>query len=166
MFYNVTGCGPASISCATFLARLGYTELTVFEKQEFVGGLSTSEIPQYRLPVSAVNFELELLRDLGVRVLTGQPLSRASGLTVRALLEERGFRAVFLGFGQPDPKRIPIFEGLTPAQGFYTSKEFLPRVAKASKPGSLYALPAVLYKCTWKYGFELCLTSHYLSVKN
>ena len=33
------GCGPASISCATFLARLGYTNLTVFEKQEYVGGL-------------------------------------------------------------------------------------------------------------------------------
>jgi dihydropyrimidine dehydrogenase (NADP+) len=33
------GCGPASISCATFLARLGYTNLTVFEKQDFIGGL-------------------------------------------------------------------------------------------------------------------------------
>lgn len=33
------GCGPASISCATFLARLGYTNLTIFEKQEYIGGL-------------------------------------------------------------------------------------------------------------------------------
>lgn len=34
------GCGPSSISCATFLARLGYTNLTIYEKQSFVGGLS------------------------------------------------------------------------------------------------------------------------------
>ena len=33
------GCGPASISCATFLARLGYTDLTIFEKEEYIGGL-------------------------------------------------------------------------------------------------------------------------------
>jgi len=35
----LVGCGPASISCATFLARLGYSDVTVFEKQEYVGGL-------------------------------------------------------------------------------------------------------------------------------
>lgn len=40
------GCGPASISCATYLARLGYTDLTIFEKNEFAGGLSsTGEFP-------------------------------------------------------------------------------------------------------------------------
>lgn len=33
------GCGPASISCATFLARLGYTDITIYEKQDYVGGL-------------------------------------------------------------------------------------------------------------------------------
>ncbi len=43
------GCGPASISCATFLARMGYGDVTVFEKQEFLGGLNTSELPAYRL---------------------------------------------------------------------------------------------------------------------
>uniref|UniRef100_A0A3Q4G1W3 Dihydroprymidine dehydrogenase domain-containing protein n=2 Tax=Neolamprologus brichardi TaxID=32507 RepID=A0A3Q4G1W3_NEOBR len=39
------GCGPASISCASFLARLGYDNITIFEKQKYTGGLSTSEIP-------------------------------------------------------------------------------------------------------------------------
>ncbi len=42
------GCGPASISCATFLARLGYGDVTVFEKEEYLGGLNTSELPAYR----------------------------------------------------------------------------------------------------------------------
>ena len=38
------GCGPASISCATFLARLGYSDVTIFEKEEFTGGLNSSEL--------------------------------------------------------------------------------------------------------------------------
>jgi dihydropyrimidine dehydrogenase (NADP+) len=41
-------CGPASISCATFLARLGYRDLTIFEKENYLGGFSSSEIPQYK----------------------------------------------------------------------------------------------------------------------
>ena len=62
------GCGPASISCATFLARLGYKDLTIFEKENYIGGLSSSEIPQFRLPYSVVSFEVELMKDLGVKV--------------------------------------------------------------------------------------------------
>ena len=50
-------------------------------------------------------------------------------------LKEGGFKAVFVGIGMPDPKRIPMFEGLTKEQGFYTSKDFLPLVSSASKPG-------------------------------
>lgn len=76
------GCGPASISCATFLARLGYDDITVFEKENFVGGLSTSEIPQYRLPFDVVNFEVDLLRDLGVKIEFGRTLSEKD-LTIK-----------------------------------------------------------------------------------
>jgi dihydropyrimidine dehydrogenase (NADP+) len=46
----LVGCGPASISCATFLARLGYSNITIYERDAWVGGLSTSEIPGFRLP--------------------------------------------------------------------------------------------------------------------
>ena len=42
------GCGPASIGCATFLARLGYNDVTIYEKEEFVGGLNSSELPSFR----------------------------------------------------------------------------------------------------------------------
>jgi len=62
------GCGPASMSCATFLARLGYNDITIFEKEEFFGGLNTSELPAYRLPIDVVNFEMDLVKDLGVKV--------------------------------------------------------------------------------------------------
>ncbi|XP_060065318.1 dihydropyrimidine dehydrogenase [NADP(+)]-like [Ylistrum balloti] len=138
------GCGPASISCATFLARLGYSNLTVFERNDYIGGLSSSEIPQYRLPYSVVNFEVELMKDLGVKVVQGKALSTRD-LTLVGL-KEQGYEAVFLGIGLPDSKRIPIFQDLTEEMGFYTSKDFLPKVSRASKAGMCACksqLPAV-----------------------
>uniref|UniRef100_A0A914BUW6 Dihydropyrimidine dehydrogenase [NADP(+)] n=2 Tax=Acrobeloides nanus TaxID=290746 RepID=A0A914BUW6_9BILA len=127
------GCGPASISCATFLARLGYTDVTIYEKQDFIGGLSTSEIPQFRLPYNVVDFEIQLARDIGVKIVTGRKLHK-DDLTLEKLRGE-GNKAVFVGIGMPEPKRVDIFEGLNVENGFYTSKDYLPLVAKASKPG-------------------------------
>ncbi|XP_044255499.1 dihydropyrimidine dehydrogenase [NADP(+)] isoform X2 [Tribolium madens] len=126
------GAGPASLSCATFLGRLGYDNITIYEKQDFVGGLSTSEIPQYRLPISVVNFEIQLVKDLGVKIETGRSLSKQD-ITLEKLLKDT--KAVFVGIGLPQPKLNPLFKDLTPEMGFYTSKDFLPKVAKASKPG-------------------------------
>ncbi|MBN3296653.1 DPYD dehydrogenase, partial [Amia calva] len=127
------GCGPASISCASFLGRLGYDDITVFEKQKFIGGLSTSEIPQFRLPYNVVQFEIELMKDLGIKVVCEKKLS-SDGMTLNSL-KENGYEVVFIGIGLPEPNRHKIFEGLTMEEGFYTSKDFLPLVAKASKPG-------------------------------
>lgn len=129
----IIGCGPASISCGTFLARLGYQNLTIFEKDEYSGGLSSTEIPQYRLPYDVVDFEVNLMKDLGVKVEYGKKLGQ-NGLSVTNL-KNQGYEAVFLGIGLPEPKVDPIFQGLTTAEGFYTSKNFLPLVSKASKPG-------------------------------
>ncbi|XP_058994473.1 dihydropyrimidine dehydrogenase [NADP(+)] isoform X4 [Mustela lutreola] len=127
------GAGPASISCASFLARLGYSDITIFEKQEYVGGLSISEIPQFRLSYDAVNFEIELMKDLGVKIICGKSLS-ANDITLSTLKEE-GYKAAFIGIGLPDPNKNHIFKDLTQNHGFYTSKDFLPLVAKSSKAG-------------------------------
>ncbi|KAG8555597.1 hypothetical protein GDO81_017754 [Engystomops pustulosus] len=127
------GAGPSSISCASFLARLGYSDITVFEKQHFSGGLSASEIPQFRLPYEVVSFEMELMKDLGVKVIEGKGLGM-HGMNIRSLKEE-GFAAIFIGIGLPEPKIEDVFSGLKIEQGFYTSKDFLPIVAKASKQG-------------------------------
>uniref|UniRef100_A0A3P8X928 Dihydropyrimidine dehydrogenase [NADP(+)] n=1 Tax=Esox lucius TaxID=8010 RepID=A0A3P8X928_ESOLU len=127
------GCGPASISCASFLARLGYDDITIFEKQKWIGGLSSAEIPQFRLPYEVVNFEVELMKDLGVKVVCEKALGQ-DGMTLLSLREE-GYKAVFIGIGLPQANRHKIFDGLTIDQGFYTSKDFLPLVAKASKTG-------------------------------
>ncbi|RZC38026.1 dihydropyrimidine dehydrogenase [NADP(+)], partial [Asbolus verrucosus] len=126
------GAGPASLSCATFLGRLGYNDITIYEKEHFLGGLSTSEIPQYRLPISVVHFEIELVKDLGVKIETGKALS-TKNMTLEKLLEDA--KAVFIGMGLPEPKLNPLFKDLNSDMGFFTSKNFLPKVAKASKPG-------------------------------
>jgi len=130
----LVGCGPASISCATFLARLGYSDITIFEKQPYMGGLSSSEIPQFRLPYEVVDFELQLMKDLGVKVVCGKALSLSGGFTLKSL-RDSDYKAVFLGFGLPDAQKIPIFANLTEDMGFHTSKSFLPKVAAASKAG-------------------------------
>ncbi|CAG7836839.1 unnamed protein product [Allacma fusca] len=127
------GCGPASISCATFLARLGYKDLVIFEKEDYIGGLSSSEIPQYRLPIEVVHFEIDLMKNLGVRIETGRKLS-TSDVTLQGLKQD-GYAAIFVGIGLPNPKRVWPFENLTEDQGFFTSKDFLPKVAVASKQG-------------------------------
>ncbi|XP_017767317.1 PREDICTED: dihydropyrimidine dehydrogenase [NADP(+)] [Eufriesea mexicana] len=127
------GCGPASLSCATFLARLGYDNITIFEKQNYIGGLSSSEIPQYRLPYDTVDFEINLVKDLGVKIELGRALSE-NDLTIQGL-QNSGYKAIFLGIGLPEAKTIPIFSDITQKMGFYTSKSFLPKVAIGSKPG-------------------------------
>jgi NADPH-dependent glutamate synthase beta subunit-like oxidoreductase/dihydroorotate dehydrogenase/Pyruvate/2-oxoacid:ferredoxin oxidoreductase delta subunit len=129
----LVGAGPASISCATFLARLGYSRVTVFERESHAGGLSALEIPQYRLPFNVVEFELRLMQDLGVRVEYGRELGK-DGFSVESLRAD-GFEAVFLGIGLPQPKVIEMFEGLGESHGFFTSKSFLPQVSRGSKPG-------------------------------
>eukprot|EP00471_Norrisiella_sphaerica_P012853 CAMPEP_0184502946 /NCGR_PEP_ID=MMETSP0113_2-20130426/51579_1 /TAXON_ID=91329 /ORGANISM="Norrisiella sphaerica, Strain BC52" /LENGTH=979 /DNA_ID=CAMNT_0026892321 /DNA_START=73 /DNA_END=3009 /DNA_ORIENTATION=- len=127
----LVGCGPASISCGTYLARLGYTDVTVFERDAHVGGLSTSEIPAFRLPYEMVSYEAELMKDLGVRVETGKELGK--DFTVESLKKD-GYKAVFVGVGLPNAKVSKEFQGLSMKQGFYTSKDFLPLVAMATKP--------------------------------
>ncbi|VDO63823.1 unnamed protein product [Haemonchus placei] len=105
------GCGPASISCASFLARLGYTDVTIYEKQKYIGGLSTAEIPQFRLPYSVVDFEIQLARDIGVKIETGRALHK-SDITIEKL-KASGVKAVFIGIGMCgcSKKPLPLLKG-------------------------------------------------------
>ncbi|KAF6769839.1 hypothetical protein AHF37_11324 [Paragonimus kellicotti] len=139
------GCGPASISCASYLARLGYRNVHIYEKESCVGGLSTTEIPQFRLPMPVVNTEIKWMEDLGVKVHRNRPFGKSGDhqlqstggeqpLTIQTL-RQAGYGAIFLGFGLPSPKQNPVFKGFTTAHGYYTSKHFLPSVSRASKPG-------------------------------
>lgn len=142
----IVGAGPSGISCATYLARLGYSNVQIFEKNKFAGGLSLTEIPQFRLPYDAVDFEIQFMQDLGPKIHYSQPLSKQNNLTIAGLLQpgkngarvgdyqHSGFDAVYLAIGKPQPKiATQVFGDLTQAQGFFTSKNFLPLVSRASK---------------------------------
>lgn len=98
----VVGSGPAGLSCAGELARRGHA-VTVFEKRELPGGLSTYGIITLREPVDAALEEAKMIEGLGVRIETGRELGR--DLSLDELCRE--FDAVFLGIGL----------GATPAMG-------------------------------------------------
>lgn len=126
----IIGAGPASISCATYLARLGYTNVDMFEKAAYGGGLSAGEIPQFRLGIRDVQWELKQCEDLGVKVHYNKEFGK--DITADSLKKD-GYAVLFLGIGLPAPNIITEFKGLTPAQGFYTSKSFLPPACEGSK---------------------------------
>ena len=56
------GAGPASLSCATFLARMGYDNVHIFEKDNLAGGIVTNEIPENRAPFADSQWEVELVK--------------------------------------------------------------------------------------------------------
>ena len=128
----VVGSGPAGLTCAGELARMGY-EVTVFEALHLPGGVLVYGIPEFRLPKDIVAREVDTLRSLGVKIETNVVIGKSR--TVDELFES-GFEAVFIGSGAGLPKFMNIpGENL---KGVYSANEFLTRVnlIKAYKPGS------------------------------
>jgi NADH-quinone oxidoreductase subunit F len=114
----VIGSGPAGLSCAYFLARLGYKP-TIFEKEPSPGGMLVQAIPAYRLPREELGHEIRMIQDMGVKLETGKALGRDFTLTS---LRWQGHEAVFLGVGAPDGVGLGIpgeeGEGVTEALTF------------------------------------------------
>ena len=129
----VVGSGPAGLTCAGDLAKLGY-EVTIFEALHLAGGVLVYGIPEFRLPKSIVQKEIDGLIALGVKVETNMVIGRS--ITINELIEEYGFEAVFVGSGAGLPKFMNIpGENL---KGVYSANEFLTRVnlMKAYRPDS------------------------------
>jgi NADH-quinone oxidoreductase subunit F len=93
----IIGAGPAGLSCAYFLARLGYRP-KVFESAPRPGGMLVQAIPAYRLPREVVAREVRMIEHMGVEILTGMTLGE--DISLKALRAE-GYDAVFLGVGAP-----------------------------------------------------------------
>ncbi|HVP13691.1 MAG TPA: NADH-quinone oxidoreductase subunit NuoF [Phycisphaerae bacterium] len=91
----VIGAGPAGLSCAYFLARLGYRP-KVFEAEARPGGMLVQTIPAYRLPREELAREIRMIERMGVEIETNMRLGR--DFTLQSLREE-GYEAVFLGIG-------------------------------------------------------------------
>ncbi len=119
----VIGAGPAGLTCAGDLAKKGY-DVTVFEALHEAGGVLVYGIPEFRLPISVVQKEIDTLRDLGVKIETNMVIGKV--LSIDELFEEKGFEAVFIGTGAGLPRFMNIpGENL---KGVYSANEFLTRV--------------------------------------
>ncbi|MDD5382212.1 MAG: NADPH-dependent glutamate synthase [Candidatus Margulisbacteria bacterium] len=117
----VVGSGPAGLTCAGDLARLGY-QVTIFESLHVTGGVLTYGIPEFRLPKAIVNLEVEYVKSLGVEIKTDMLVGNV--YTIEELLKE--YKAVFIGSGAGLPKFMNIpGENL---DGVYSANEYLFRV--------------------------------------
>ena len=119
----IIGSGPAGLTCAGDLAKLGY-EVTIFEALHVAGGVLVYGIPEFRLPKSIVKLEIDRLTQMGVKIETNFVIGRT--LSIEELKQEYGFDAVFIGSGAGLPKFMNIpGENLI---GVYSANEFLTRV--------------------------------------
>ena len=119
----IVGSGPAGLTCAGDLAKLGY-EVTIFEALHLAGGVLVYGIPEFRLPKSIVQKEIDGLKALGVKVETNMVIGRT--ISIEELKDEYGFEAVFVGSGAGLPKFMNIpGENL---KGVFSANEFLTRV--------------------------------------
>lgn len=91
----VIGAGPAGMSCAYYLAVKGYP-VTVFEKEDKLGGMLTLGIPSFRLDKAVVNAEIDILKELGVEFKTGVEVGK--DITLDQLRAD-GYKAFYLGIG-------------------------------------------------------------------
>ena len=118
----VVGSGPAGLTCAGDLAKKGY-EVTVFEALHLAGGVLVYGIPEFRLPKSIVQKEVDTLKALGVKVETNMIIGRV--ISIDELMDDMGFEAVFIGSGAGLPRFMKIpGENLN---GVFSANEYLTR---------------------------------------
>ncbi len=119
----VIGSGPSGLACASDLAKKGY-EVSVFEALHLAGGVLSYGIPEFRLPKSIVQKEIDGLKALGVKIETNTVIGKT--ISVDELMNEKGFESVFIGSGAGLPRFMNIpGENLS---GVYSANEFLTRI--------------------------------------
>lgn len=119
----VIGSGPAGLTCAGDLAKMGY-DVTIFEALHEPGGVLVYGIPEFRLPKEdVVKKEIENVKALGVKIETNVVVGKS--VTIDELLQEEGFSAVFIGSGAGLPKFMGI-PGEN-ANGVFSANEYLTR---------------------------------------
>ncbi len=119
----VIGSGPAGLTCAGDLAKMGY-DVTIFEALHEAGGVLVYGIPEFRLPKSTVVAkEIENVKSLGVKIETNVIIGKS--ITIDELMDEEGFEAVFIGSGAGLPKFMGI-PGEN-SNGVFSANEYLTR---------------------------------------
>ena len=129
----IIGAGPAGLTAAGDLAKLGY-KVTVYEALHVAGGVLMYGIPEFRLPKAIVQQEIDGLKKMGVDFECNMVIGKV--LTIDELMDEYGYEAVFVGSGAG----LPRFMGIPgeSLKGVYSANEFLTRInlMKAYKDGS------------------------------
>jgi len=119
------GSGPASLTAAGDLARMGHS-VTIYEALHVPGGVLMYGIPEFRMPKAVVQAEIDYVRSLGVEIVVDAVIGKL--FTIDELLAERdrGYEAIFLGTGAG----LPMFMGIPGENynGVYSANEFLTRV--------------------------------------
>ncbi|MDD5455341.1 MAG: NAD(P)-binding protein, partial [Candidatus Ratteibacteria bacterium] len=117
----VIGSGPAGLTCASELAKMGY-DVTIFESLHKPGGVLRYGIPEFRLPRNILDCELQYIKDLGVEIKCDVLIGKT--FTIEELFKQ-GYKAIFIGSGAGYPQFLNI-EGEN-ANGVYSANEFLTR---------------------------------------
>ncbi len=123
----VVGGGPAGLSCAFFLRRLGH-DVTIFEAMPKLGGMLRYGIPEYRLPKKVLDWEIEGILNLGISARTNMRLGRDFDVST---LVHTGYDAVFMAIGAWEDYSLRV-EG-EKLKGCYTGIDFLSRLASGEK---------------------------------
>ncbi|MDP7131280.1 MAG: NADPH-dependent glutamate synthase, partial [Planctomycetota bacterium] len=119
----VIGSGPAGLVCAGELARLGYP-VTIYEGLHAPGGVLRYGIPEFRLPKDILDWEIDLLKKLGVEIVCNVIIGKT--IKLDELFDDLGFTALFIGTGAG----LPMFLGIPGENlnGVYSANEFLTRI--------------------------------------
>ncbi len=115
----IIGGGPAGLSCAFYLAQMGYYP-TVFEKNEKPGGMLTYGIPSYKLEKDVIEAEIEIMREMGVEIRCGVEVGKDVTL---ASLREEGYKAFYIAIGCSGGRKPGILG--EDAEGTITAVDFL-----------------------------------------
>ena len=119
----VIGAGPSGLVCAGELARLGYP-VTVYEALHAPGGVLRYGIPEFRLPKAILDWEIDVLKQMGVEIVCNVIIGKT--ITLDELTNGMGYDAIFIGTGAGLPQFLGIpGENLN---GVYSANEFLTRI--------------------------------------
>lgn len=126
----IIGAGPAGLSCAFFLAQMGYDPV-VFERNEKPGGMLRYGIPSYKLEKDVIDAEIDVIREMGAEIRTGVEVGK--DVTLEELRKE-GFKAFYVAIGAQGGKILPIPGN--DAEGVITAVEFLRKANTGNEPVS------------------------------
>ena len=126
----VVGAGPAGLSCAYYLGKLGY-RATIFEAQEGPGGMAAYGIPSYRLPREVLGYEVSQVEKLGAEIKYGVNVGQDVSLEE---LGQQGYQAIFLAMGAPEASSMRCEGEDAGYHCFMTGVEFLSQAARGQKP--------------------------------